>query len=43
MPLSMDARCSRITEKLLAAASEDDLVAYLEGISKAGRCKLTLA
>ena len=34
MALSMDARCSRIVEKLLAAAEDDDLVRYLEGITK---------
>ena len=34
MALSMDARCSRIVEKLLAAAEDDDLVRYLAGITK---------
>ena len=34
MALSMDARCSRIVEKLLTAAGDDDLVRFLAGITK---------
>ena len=34
MPLSMDARCSRVMEKLLTACTDDDLVRYLGGITK---------
>jgi len=41
MALSMDARCSRIMEKLLKYASDNDLVRYLEGITKVGPCRLT--
>ena len=33
MALSMDARCSRVMEKLLASCADDDLVRYLEGIT----------
>ena len=34
MALSMDARCSRIVEKLLTAAGDDDLVRFLASITK---------
>ena len=35
MALSMDARCSRVMEKLLASCSDADLVRYLGGITSA--------
>ena len=34
MALSMDARCSRVMEKLLKACTDDDLVRYLAGVTK---------
>jgi nucleolar protein 9 len=34
MALSMDARCSRVMEKLLTSCADDDLVRYLGGITR---------